>query len=79
MRKRGQRTTYQNMRQAVEEASGRRFLVRRPLEESCGCGVLVLGPRPACPSLNTCGPSHLACILPFRPLSRCPTWPNCGT
>lgn len=26
MRKRGQRTTYQNMRQAVEEASGRRFL-----------------------------------------------------
>ena len=28
MRKRGQRTTYQHMRQAVEEASGRRFLVR---------------------------------------------------
>jgi hypothetical protein len=27
MRKRGQRTTYQHMRQAVEEASGRRFLV----------------------------------------------------
>lgn len=28
MRKRGQRTTFQNIRQAVEEASGRRFLVR---------------------------------------------------
>ncbi|PRW58263.1 CDT1 chloroplastic [Chlorella sorokiniana] len=27
MRKRGQRTTFQNMRQAVEEASGRRFLL----------------------------------------------------
>lgn len=27
-RKRGQRTTYQNLRTAVEEASGRRFLVR---------------------------------------------------
>lgn len=28
-RKRGQRATYQNLRAAVEEASGRRFLVRR--------------------------------------------------
>lgn len=43
MRKRGQRTTYQNMRQAVEEASGRRFLVR-----CCRSLTALLQPTTAC-------------------------------
>lgn len=59
MRKRGQRTTFQNMRQAVEEASGRRFLVRRAcpatLENAARVGVLaVVGAHVAAIMCPTC-------------------------
>ena len=66
MRKRGQRTTFQNMRQAVEEASGRRFLVRGDGERGLP-GALALdatdeagGSLHAAPSMSAVVPTNRA-------------------